>query len=201
MPPRRQISIANRGESSLHFFAGLGPLRRKPEPRRGWCCAWNPAVSTPSRTSPRVTIPPLQLEAISRTSPHSELEVAHEALRLAKEAEENHGREDRTAHVGFYLVNRGRPTLEAAMGSRVPLHTRLVRAARPLRLFLYLAPILVLTALLVTLPFGYVTLWAEGWARPLFFFIVGLIAASALVIPVVNMLVTLPCPTRCCTRL
>ena len=88
------------------------------------------------------------------------------------------------------------------MGSKVPLLMRATRAARPFRLFLYLAPIVLLTALAV----AFLLVYCRG-VRP------GssgascsspssvLSAASALVVPIVNMLITLTVPPRTLPRL
>ena len=141
------------------------------------------------------------VEAVTHGSERSEVEVAQGVLDLAQAAEREAGREDRTAHVGHYLMGKGRPALERAMGSEVPFMTRLTRVARPLRLFLYLAPMAILTALAVAFLLTYVVAVDQGYARPIFFGIVGLIAASALVVPVVNMLITLTVPPRVLPRL
>ena len=141
------------------------------------------------------------VEAVTHGSERSEVEVARGVLDLAQAAERQAGREDRTAHVGHYLMGKGRPALERAMGSKVPLMTRLTRVARPFRLFLYLAPMAILTALAVAFLLTYVVAVSEGYARPIFFGIVGLVAASALVVPVVNMLITLTVPPRVLPRL
>ncbi|HEX7836619.1 MAG TPA: glucoamylase family protein [Kofleriaceae bacterium] len=52
------------------------------------------------------------VEAIARRSPVSEREVAQAAVRLASE------RSGRTAHVGYFLIDRGRRTVERAVGMR-----------------------------------------------------------------------------------
>ena len=75
----------------------------------------------------------------------SELTVATEAIGLAQVAAERLGSDDRSAHVGFYLIDRGRQTLERVVGCRLPWRSRFLRASRQFRLFLYLGPILLLT--------------------------------------------------------
>ena len=52
------------------------------------------------------------VEAISRHSQLSETEVARRAIELAEGSARQKGHEDRTAHVGFYLIDKGRPMLE-----------------------------------------------------------------------------------------
>ena len=147
------------------------------------------------------------IEAVKRGSGRSELEVARAAIALAQASAEPQGPgrpagpHGRTAHVGYYLIDKGRRVLERAMGTRVPLLTRAIRAARPLRLFFYLAPIVVLTALAVAFVLVYVARVDPGVGRLVFFGIVGLIGASALVVPVVHLLITLTVPPRTLPRL
>ncbi len=53
------------------------------------------------------------VEAISRHSHLSEAEVAHKAIQLAADGARKKGREDRTAHVGFYMIDKGQSLLGA----------------------------------------------------------------------------------------
>src|SRR5438046_9928557 len=57
-------------------------------------------------------------ESLARHSALSEIEVARKAVELAQESAQQKGREDRTAHVGFYLIDKGLPRLERAAGAR-----------------------------------------------------------------------------------
>src|SRR5438270_4377622 len=47
------------------------------------------------------------VEILARHSALSEIEVARKAVELAQESAQQKGREDRTAHVGFYLIDKG----------------------------------------------------------------------------------------------
>ncbi len=141
------------------------------------------------------------IEAVARGSNLSESEVARTALELAQAAADEAGDQDRTAHVGYYLVSRGRRSLEHAAGSRVPLLTRLARVPRPLRLFAYLAPIVLLSALAVSLPIAYATALDQLYSELIFFILVGFLAASGLVVPIVNQVVTVILPPRVLPRL
>src|SRR5690349_3622105 len=51
------------------------------------------------------------VEILARYSALSEIEVAGKAVELAQESAHQKGREDRTAHVGFYLIDKGLPRL------------------------------------------------------------------------------------------
>jgi cellobiose phosphorylase len=141
------------------------------------------------------------IEDIARGSSRSEPAVAREAIVLARAAAERLSANDRSAHVGYYLVDHGRRSLERAVACCPPWKLRITRASRHFRLFLYLGPILLLSALatwLVLVPF-------EGNAfadwRYWFFSLTGLIGVSALAVPLVNQFVTLVLPPRGLPRL
>lgn len=131
------------------------------------------------------------VEDLARGCARSELEVASAAIDLAQTAAEGLSNNDRRAHVGYYLIERGRQKLERAVGYRVPWTLRLGRAGRHCGLFLYLGSILGLTALatagMLIFSGGFDLLDWRSW----FFAATGLIAISALIIPLVNLLVTL----------
>src|SRR4029077_6755005 len=58
------------------------------------------------------------VETLARYSALSEIEVGRKAVELPRESEQQKGRKDRTAHVGFYLIDKGLPRLERASGAR-----------------------------------------------------------------------------------
>jgi cellobiose phosphorylase len=147
------------------------------------------------------------IEDVARRSTGSEMAVARAAIALAQAAAERLGVHDRSAHVGYYLIDRGRPSLEHAVGCRVPWRLRAGRALRQLRLTLYLGAILSLTLLTTA---G--VLWAfdgvaphdwRDWFFALFLTIAGLIGTSALALALalVNLAVTLCVPPRALPRL
>ncbi len=144
------------------------------------------------------------IEDVARGCAHSscsESAVAREAIVLAENAAKRLDASDRSAHVGYYLIDHGRASLERAVGCRLSWKLRASRASRHLRLFLYLGPILLLTALAtsaVLLPFGG---FGPGDWRYWFFAITGAIGVSALAVPLVNLLVTLVLPPRALPRL
>jgi cellobiose phosphorylase len=141
------------------------------------------------------------IEEVARGSLDSELAVAREAIALAQNSAERLGANDRSAHIGYYLIDRGRQSLERAVGCRLSWTRRASRASRQLRLFLYLAPMLLLTALVTSAmlsSFG--GLGPADW-RYWLFAVTGLIGVSALAVPLVNLLVTLFLPPRVLPRL
>lgn len=141
------------------------------------------------------------IEDVARSSSHSEPEVAREAIVLAQAAAERLDVSDRTAHVGYYLISHGRLVLERATGFRPSWKLRISRASRHFNLFLYLGPILLLSVLTASAAlFAFDDLGLQDW-RYWFFAMTGIIAASALAVPLVNLFVTLIFPPRTLPRL
>ncbi len=141
------------------------------------------------------------VEAVARDCAHSESAVARQAIVMAQKAAQALGSEDRSAHVGYYLLDRGRPLLECAMGCCVSWSARTRRALRRFRLGFYLTPVLILSALITGL--GLLAFEAQGWTdwRAWFFGATGLLAASALAVSLVNRLVNLLLPPRALPRM
>ena len=141
------------------------------------------------------------IEDVARGGMRSELAVAREAIVLAQTAAERLSTDDRSAHVGYYLIDHGRQLLERAVGCRLSWHRRVGRASRHFRLFLYLGPIVLLTLLsTVVVLFSFGGFEPGDW-RYWYFAITGIIGVSALVVPLVNLLVTLALSPRVLPRL
>jgi Cellobiose phosphorylase len=141
------------------------------------------------------------IEDVARGSSHSELEVAREAIVLAQTAAELLSNNDRTAHVGYYLIDHGRHILERAVGCRLSWKLRVSRASRHFRLFLYLGPILLLTLLTTSVVFFFFSGFELTDWRYWFFEFTGIIGISALTVPLVNRLVTLILPPHVLPRM
>ena len=145
------------------------------------------------------------IEDLARRSASSEQTVAREAIALAQASAAQCGIHDRSAHVGYYLVDQGRPQLERAVAWRPSWRSRIARVGRSLRLPLYLGPILLLTLLFIVVSLSVLGFNAGGLAvddwRLWFFSLPLLIAASALAVPLVNLLVTLMLPPRTLPRM
>ncbi|MDO8862070.1 glucoamylase family protein [Haliea sp. E1-2-M8] len=141
------------------------------------------------------------VEDVARGSTCGELAVAREAVVLAQAAAVQQGVHDRSAHVGYHLVDRGLPGLERAVGCRVALLRRVQRVCRRIRLPLYLGPILLLTLLTtVGLVDAFAGSAADDW-RYWFFAASSMIGVSALAVALVNLAVTLFVPPRVLPRL
>jgi cellobiose phosphorylase len=131
------------------------------------------------------------VERTARRGGLSEREVAQKAVDLAAAAQTEAGAQDRTAHVGYYLIDRGVPLFERAAQVRPSPFERLRRAAGRIPLLLYLGSIWLIAA---TVTLGVlvqaVASGAGGWGLlPLGALV--LLCASSLGVAVVNWLATL----------
>ncbi|HWS02439.1 MAG TPA: cyclic beta 1-2 glucan synthetase, partial [Gammaproteobacteria bacterium] len=141
------------------------------------------------------------IENVARGSSLSEWAVARQAIDLAQAAAERSGKDHRSAHVGYFLIDRGRPQLERAVGYRLPLRTHISRASRDFSLFFYLGSILLFTAVSTALALATSSGFDVGDWRYALFAITGTIAFSALIVSLVNQVVTLLLPPRGLSRL
>jgi cyclic beta-1,2-glucan synthetase len=141
------------------------------------------------------------IEDVARGGSCSELAVARAAITLAQTAAARSGSHDRSAHVGFYLIDHGRQSLERAVGCRLSWRMRASRACRHVRLPLYLGPILLLTALATAGVLSAVGEFEPGDWRVWLFALPLLVGTSALAVSLVNLLVTLVLPPRALPRM
>ena len=106
-------------------------------------------------------------EEIARRGKFDEIEVAHAALRLARDRAEAAGTGALDAHVGYYLIDDGRDALERALSLRPSAIRRLRRTARRAPLLAYASAICLIAAaftfgLLSTQPAGMSSALAWG---------------------------------------
>ncbi len=85
------------------------------------------------------------VEKIAKGSGLSESEVARKAIQLAHEGAARKGSDDRAAHVGFYLIDKGLAQLERMAEVRRSASGALQRMGRRFPLFLYLGTITLIT--------------------------------------------------------
>jgi cellobiose phosphorylase len=85
------------------------------------------------------------VEKIARHSRLSEVEVADNAIRFASANVALGGPENRTAHVGYYLIDKGLPELERSAAFQLPALEALRHVSRSSPLGIYLASISLLT--------------------------------------------------------
>ncbi|OIQ88179.1 N,N'-diacetylchitobiose phosphorylase [mine drainage metagenome] len=141
------------------------------------------------------------IEDIARGSACSEMAVAREAIVLAQTAAVQLGINHRTAHVGYYLIDRGRRLLEHEVGCQLSWKARISRASQKRCLPLYLGPILILTLLSTSVALStFDGLDLSDW-RYWFFAVTGIIGTSALAVALTNLVATLVLPPRALPRL
>ncbi len=141
------------------------------------------------------------VENLSRRCPCSEMKVARAAIELARAAAARAGAQVRSAHVGYYLVDKGRAELERALQCRPAWATRIGRAREATRLALYLAPMAAITALVTLAMLAGLAPPAHGhWFAWLMLWPV-LLGASAFAVSLVNLIVVLILPPRALPRL
>ena len=135
------------------------------------------------------------VEKIAKSSRLSEGEVAAEAVRLAHESTANkdgaRGRDDREAHVGYYLIDKGSPQLEELAHVRFSFSGAIRKAGSRFPLLLYLGTITLMTAIFTG---GLLTkAHSDGLHNGLLVMtgILSLLCASQLAVAVVNWLATL----------
>ncbi len=88
------------------------------------------------------------LEKISKRTRLSEVEIAQEAVKLAQRSIDEQSQDNREAHVGFYIIDRGITRLEEASQVRFSLGVAIKRLSHRFALFLYLESIGLITVIL-----------------------------------------------------
>ena len=131
------------------------------------------------------------VEKIAKASPCSENEVARAAIRLAQEAAARSDGDDPAAHVGYYLIKRGRVQLEQRTEARRSALETVAAIGRRIPFLCYSGSILLLTVVFAWFLAGKAQEdGMHGWMLGL----VGLLAvlsASHLAVALVNWLATL----------
>jgi cyclic beta-1,2-glucan synthetase len=130
------------------------------------------------------------VERAARRGGLSEPDVAQKAVDLAATAHTQVGSQDRTAHVGYYLIDRGVPLFERAAQVRLSPFERLRGAAGRVPLLLYLGSIWLIAAAVTFAALAQaIAASAAGWGLlPLGALV--LLCASSLGVAVVNRLAT-----------
>src|SRR6266700_5329137 len=124
------------------------------------------------------------VEQIARWSNCSEQKAIDDALALAKA-----GRDEVARHVGYYLIDAGRPVLEQAIGARVPLAERWRRWLRAHAVGAYFGSFFLLMAVFVAAPLLLVT-GLVPWMTLALLGLLLLLPASELAVLFVNYFMT-----------
>ncbi|MGA7578218.1 MAG: glucoamylase family protein [Desulfobaccales bacterium] len=131
------------------------------------------------------------VEEIAKSGRHSEGRVARQAIQLAREGAARKGGGDRTAHVGFYLIDKGLAQLEGRVALRRSPLEALRRVSRRFPLLLYVGTIMLVTV--ITTGSFLAKAQADGLSGWIFWLIgiLSLLGASHLAIALINWLATL----------
>ncbi len=130
------------------------------------------------------------VETISRHSGLLESEVARKAIQLAEASARERGIQDRTAHVGFHLIDKGLAALERAAEMRQPWQRAVERRIRHFPLAFYGGGVSLLTVLgTLGLIHQARALEVQGW-KLAFFTLVFLLCSSQLAVALMNWLST-----------
>nr|MBA3650528.1 cyclic beta 1-2 glucan synthetase [Chthoniobacterales bacterium] len=141
------------------------------------------------------------VEVIARHSPVSEIEVAQKAIELAEESLPQVGPDDRQAHVGYFLVDKGQRVLERACRTRVPWKKRAERFIQRFPFLFYAGGIATFTALATLAFFGIAEVLPITRGALLFCTITFLLGASQFAVSLLNWFVTLLISPRALPRL
>jgi len=142
-----------------------------------------------------------EVEAFARYSGRPEEEIARWIIELAATGAREKGRGHRQAHVGYYLIDRGRLLLESTAPAHWPWRILVSRSVQRHPLAFYAGGITALTAL-GTYAFWHLTgsLGEPHW-KLIGFTLVVMLCVSQLAVAVVNRFSTLLVPPRLLPRL
>jgi cellobiose phosphorylase len=130
------------------------------------------------------------VEKLAKSGPLSEGDVARHAILLARKRTAEEGKDHRTAHVGFYLVDKGQSQLEQAVGMGLSAFERVRRWCGSAAVPVYLGSIIFLTGTFTAgfLFFASTGGW-DGW-RLAWLGLLSAVASSQLAVTLVNWLAT-----------
>ena len=131
------------------------------------------------------------VEKVAKGSELSESEVARKAIQLARECADRKGSDDREAHVGFYLIDKGLVQLERMAEMRRSTPEAFQRMMSQFPLLLYIGTILLITALITGV---FVMKARAGGVHDVLLALTGilsLLCASNMAVALVNWLATL----------
>lgn len=130
------------------------------------------------------------VERFAKHSKRDEEAVANEVLALARE----HVGDPRMSHVGYWLIDRGRPVIEERIGYEPEWTERLYHWARRHPNVVYFGSIVCITLLAISIVFNMVSVSTAGQALALVLLLA--IPASEVGVAVVNKLITAVLPPR-----
>ncbi|MDD1729971.1 MAG: cyclic beta 1-2 glucan synthetase, partial [Methanospirillum sp.] len=129
------------------------------------------------------------IEDIGKKSAIEESKIALKAVELARESRNRRDTISSRSHVGYYLIDKGRHSLEEALGYQKSLIDQLLGLGKSHLLFLYLTGILFITIIVEI--FGYTRITGTAWFLILPFMVLLLIPISQASISLGNWFITL----------
>ena len=131
------------------------------------------------------------VEHIAKKSKLQESEVAQIAIDLTKESAAKNGDDDRTAHLGYFLISDGLPQTEKRAKMHLNFITRIERVLAGFPLTLYLGAILLISLSICSLIVYKAYMDGNSIGLIIAFAIISLICASQLAVALVNFFTTL----------
>ncbi len=144
------------------------------------------------------------VEKMARGSHYAESAVARQAIELARRTDTDHPVDDARRHVGYYLVDVGRPELEALVGFRPRWGDRFQRFVLSHPRGIYFGNILLVTALIVAALIAYAAAVGGASENLGILFLLGvvvLVPASEFAVGVTNTLVSYGLSPRVLSKL
>ena len=131
------------------------------------------------------------IENLAKKSALSEVDLAKRSIEFAREGTIRNGQDDRTAHVGYYLIDQGLSTLERSAAVRYSGIEKLTRIAKKAPMLMYIGPIALLTLFFTATLLSYAD--ARGFSDWIMLpvGVLLLIATSQLALSLVNWLASL----------
>ena len=129
------------------------------------------------------------VEAIARRSPCSEYDVAQRAVQLAQ-SEVSVQSDHRMHHVGYFLVDQGRPALERLVQMRITIGVAVEKFRRRFPLFIYVFAVFIVTVSVLAVLRGYSHQFQTGTVLKWLMALPILMAAAQLAISCVHWLMT-----------
>ena len=131
------------------------------------------------------------VERLAKESAASEVEVARAAIRLSQEGADRGNADPRRSHVGFYLIDAGRPALQLALNAQRTIAASARGLASRSPTFVYLGAIAILTGLFTALLLAMASDDGVSLAMLAVVLVISLLATSQLAVTLVNWFATL----------
>ncbi|MBC7870109.1 MAG: cellobiose phosphorylase, partial [Chitinophagaceae bacterium] len=135
------------------------------------------------------------IESLAPETGQDEERVARATISLAKQAAaENLDPQDRTGHIGYYLMGAGRAHLEANIDYSPTRRDRFLRWRQKFPTLLYLGNMLLLTLAILLVVVAYVSVASGTAFQIVFALLVALLPASAIAVSMMNWLISRTVP-------